>query len=259
VDAEFDAIAQAMSGLMSMTGADEPTMVGTYIADYVAGMYGAIGTLNALRHRDRTGEGQVVDIASVDSIFSCLATQAAASVTAGVVPRRVGARDALTAPGNVFRASDGYIYIHGGTNALFPRLCAAMGRPELAQDPRFVDVGARVAHVEEIEATVQAWVEERTTEEAGPPLTRYGIPWGPVLSVPDVIASDYARERELMLDLEHPVLGRVPVPASPLRLSATPPRLRRSTPDAGQDTDEVLLNVGFSQRDVAAFRNDAVV
>src|SRR5215207_1372693 len=127
----FDAIAQAMSGLMSLTGeGDAPTLAGTYVADYVAGLYGALGTVLALRHRGRTGEGQVVDVASLDGLFSCLATQITATANLGVAPSRTGARDALNAPANVFRAKDGYLYLHGGTNPLFPRLCRAMRSEE---------------------------------------------------------------------------------------------------------------------------------
>ena len=113
-----------------------PTLTGTYIADHLAGLYGAIGTLLALRARERTGEGQLVDVASLDALFSCLGTRPLEVATLGVAPRRMGSRDAFSAPANVFQASDGYLYIHGGTNALFPRLCAAIGRPDLAADPR---------------------------------------------------------------------------------------------------------------------------
>ena len=175
----FDAIAQAMSGLMSLTGdGEQPTMAGTYVADYVAGLYGALGTMMALRHRDRTGEGQVVDVASLDGLFACLATYVMATANLGEQPARTGNRDALNAPANVFKASDGYVYLHGGTNPLFPHLCRAMGAEELAQDERFRGVRERMANHASIERIVAEWVASGTVEEGGRAADGRGRPVG---------------------------------------------------------------------------------
>ena len=116
---------------MALTGDPDgpPTLTGTYIADHLAGLYGAIGTLLALYARQRTGEGQVVDVASLDAVFSCLGSRPLEVAMLGLVPERHGSRDAFSSPANIFRASDGYVYIHGGTDPLFPRLCAVIGRP----------------------------------------------------------------------------------------------------------------------------------
>lgn len=248
----FDAIAQAMSGLMSLTGEGErPTLAGAYVADYIAGLYGAFGTLLALRHRDRTGRGQVVDIASVDALFSCLATQVMATANLGTPPQRTGSRDALNAPANVFETQDGFLYLHGGTNPLFPHLCRAIGRPELAADERFADGAARMAHVDEIEAVVAAWAASCTLAEAGDRLTEAGIPWGPVASVPEVMASDQIAARNMLVGVEHPALGALRVPGVAIKLSETPGSVRTPPPRVGEDTERVLEALGYGEAEIA--------
>jgi crotonobetainyl-CoA:carnitine CoA-transferase CaiB-like acyl-CoA transferase len=242
----FDTVAQAMSGLMSLTGDGAmPVPAGTYVADYVAGLYGALGLLLALRHRDQTGEGQVVDIASLDGLFSCLATIVGTVANLGVPPARTGSRDALNAPARVFNASDGFLFLHGGTNPLFPRLCRAMGRPELAADARFADVVARMENQAAIEEVVAAWVAGGTVAEIGDALTAEGIPWGPVATVPEVIESPQIAAREMLVTVDHPKLGPLRVPGTPIKLSASPGGVRTPPPVVGQDTQAVLAELGY--------------
>jgi crotonobetainyl-CoA:carnitine CoA-transferase CaiB-like acyl-CoA transferase len=238
----FDAIAQAMSGLMSLTGnADaEPTLTGTYIADYVAGLHGVIGTLLALVHRHSTGEGQVVDVGSVDALFSCLGTRPSDLVMLGNHPERQGSRDLLTGPANVFECQDGYVYIHAGTNPLFPRLCAAIGREELARDDRFVDVPSRMANIDAIEEIVAAWAASLTLDEIAAVLTESGIPFGPVASIADIVASPQIAAREMLVEVEHPTLGPLTLPGIPIKLSASPGSIRKAPPLVGEDTDDVF-------------------
>jgi crotonobetainyl-CoA:carnitine CoA-transferase CaiB-like acyl-CoA transferase len=256
----FDAIAQAMSGLMSLTGdGEQPTTAGTYVADYVAGLYGALGTVMALRHRDRTGEGQVVDVASLDGLFSCLATQVMATANLGEAPLRTGSRDALNAPANVFKAQDGYLYLHGGTNPLFPRLCRAIGQPELARDARFAGVNERMANQAAIERIVGEWTASGTVEQAGERLTAEGIPWGPVATVPDVVASPQIAAREMLVAVDHPTLGELRVPGVPIKLSASPGGVRTPPPRVGQDTEEVLARLGYGGAEIAALQGGGAV
>jgi crotonobetainyl-CoA:carnitine CoA-transferase CaiB-like acyl-CoA transferase len=252
----FDAIAQAMSGLMSLTGdAGHPTLTGTYIADYVAGLHGVIGTLLALHHRERAGEGQVVDVGSLDALFSCLGTHPSAAVMLGHVAERSGSRDLLTGPANVFEARDGHLYLHAGTNPLFPRLCQVLGRPELATDDRFKDVPSRMANIEAIEPVVAEWVAGQTVDEAGDALTAVGIPWGRVATIPEVVGSAQIAAREMLVDVEHPQLGTLTIPGIPIKLSATPGTVRKAPPMVGEDTDEVYAEVlGLSDEELAHLR-----
>ncbi len=256
----FDAIAQAMSGLMSLTGKDEPTLTGTFIADYVAGLHGVIGTVLALHHRAQSGEGQVVDVASLDAMFSCLSTYPSAAAMLGEVPERHGSRDPLTGPANVFKATDGYIYLHAGTNPLFPRLCKAMGREDLAADQRFANVPGRMANIEELERAVQAWVGGRTIDGIGEALTSAGIPWGPVSTIEDVIASPQIAAREMMVEVNHPTLGALKLPGIPVKLGTTPGSVRKAPPLVGEDTDAVYREVlDFDDGTIARLRADGAI
>jgi crotonobetainyl-CoA:carnitine CoA-transferase CaiB-like acyl-CoA transferase len=258
----FDPIAQAMSGLMSLTGDPDgpPTLTGTYIADHLAGLYGAIGTLLALHARERTGEGQLVDVASLDALFSCLGTRPLEVATLGLSPQRRGSRDAFSAPANVFQASDGYLYIHGGTNALFPRLCAAIGRPDLAADPRFGDVPGRMAAVDELEGAVSAWTTSRTVAEASGVLAAAGIPFGPVAQVADAVASPQIAAREMLVEIEHPSLGALLVTGLAVKLSATPGAVRKAPPMVGEDNDRVYREVlGLAASEIAELRTSGAI
>ena len=256
----FDAIAQAMSGLMSLTGKGEPTLTGTFIADYVAGLHGVIGTLLALHHREKTGVGQVVDVASLDAMFSCLSTYPSAAAMLGEVPKRSGSRDPLTGPANVFKAKDGYIYLHAGTNPLFPRLCQAMGQPDLAKSPDYADVRSRMKNIEALEKIVGAWVAGRTIDDAGAALTKAGIPWGPVSTIDEVIASPQIAAREMMLDVEHPLLGTLKLPGIPIKLSASPGSVAKAPPLAGEDNDAVYRDVlGFTEGEIAQLKADGAI
>ena len=258
----FDAITQATSGLMSLTGEPDgpPTLTGTYIADHLAGLYGAIGTLLALHARERTGEGQLVDVASLDALFSCLGTRPLEVAMLGLAPQRTGSRDPFSSPANVFRASDGHLYIHGGTDALFPRLCAAIGRPDLASDERFRDVAGRMTAIEELEAAVSAWTEARPIAAASEALAAAGIPFGPVAGIADVVASPQIAAREMLVEIEHPTLGPLVVTGLPVKLSATPGSVRKAPPTVGEDNDRVYgATLGFSPEEIAELRASGAI
>lgn len=257
----FDAIAQATSGLMSLTGTDEePMLTGTYIADYVAGLHGVIGTLLALRHRDASGRGQVVDVASLDALFSCLGTAPSAYAMLGESPQRQGSRDLLTGPANVFHARDGYMYVHAGTDPLFPRMCAVIGKPELANDERFRDVPSRMANIDAIEAKVADWIAPRTVDEVGEALTAAGIPWGRVETIDRVVRSDQIAAREMLVDIEHPSLGALTLPGIPIKLSDTPGEIRKAPPLVGEDSDAVYRELlGLSAEQVDRLREGGAI
>ncbi len=245
----FDPIAQAVSGLMSLTGEPDgpPTSAGTYVADQLAGVYGALGTMFALYARERTGEGQRVDVASLDALFTALGSHTSAFAMLGVEPDRTGSRDAYSAPANLFRASDGWLYIHAGSNALFPRLCAAIGRDDLATDPGLSDVSGRMARVSDVEAAVSGWTARHRVAEVAEVLDAAGIPFGPVAGIADVVGSPQIAAREMLVEVEHPVLGPLRVPGLPVKLGATPGSVRRAPPMVGEHNDAVygeLLGLG---------------
>ncbi|MEU6719034.1 CoA transferase [Nonomuraea sp. NPDC046802] len=256
----FDAIAQATTGLMSVTGTGEPTLTGTYIADYVAAYHGAMGALLALLHRERTGEGQHVDVASFDALFAALGTRPSAQAMLGETRGRNGSRDLLTAPANVFPATDGFVYVHAGTDPLFPRLCAAMGRPELAADERFRGVPARMAHVEELEKAVTEWTSTRSCDEIAETLTAAGIPYGKVAEIPEVVESPQVAARDMLLDVEHPTLGTLKLPGIPIKLSGSPGAVRKPPPLVGEDNAYVYGELlGLDEAEIDRLRTEGAI
>jgi crotonobetainyl-CoA:carnitine CoA-transferase CaiB-like acyl-CoA transferase len=258
----FDAIAQAMSGLMSLTGEPDggPMLSGTYIADFVAALYGVIGTVLALYAREQTGAGQVVDIASLDGLVTCLGQHPSAVQMLGQPPARRGNRDGLNAPATVFRARDRYVYLHAGTPGLFARMCAAMGRPDLLEDPRFADVPSRVGNAAAIEEIVGEWVAKHSSDELAELMTEAGIPFGPVATMSDLVTSPQLRAREMFVDIEHPELGVLKLLGSPIKLSETPASMRLAPPRAGADNEAVYRGLlGLTAEELAELRREGAV
>ncbi|GAB3570789.1 CoA transferase [Amycolatopsis endophytica] len=258
----FDAIAQAASGLMSVTGEPEgaPVMAGTFVADYISAFHGVMGTLLALQGRERTGRGQHVDISCVDALFACMGTHPSAYAMLGKVPERTGSCDQITVPANVYPAADGHVYLHAGTNPMFPRLARAMEQPELALDERFSDSTRRLANVREIDAIVGAWTAKLTRAELAERLTAAGVPFSEVATVPEVVDSPQVKAREMMLDVTHPEVGTVSLPGIPIKLSDTPGEVRKPPPVAGEDNDEVYRRVlGLSTADIERMRAGGVI
>lgn len=261
--AVFDAIAQAASGLMSQTGPEglEPMLSGAFVADYTAAAHATVGTLAALLARARTGEGQHVDVALVDSMFSVLGTMPSAYKLFGSTPKRTGNRDAITVPANLYKAADGYVYIHAGSDPLFPRLADAIGRPELAIDPRFRGHQDRLAHVKEIDAIVADWVGRKTCMEVDVILKEAGVPVGRAATVPEVTDSAQIEARRLMVSVYHPCAGKeVPLPSQPIKLSATPAQIRMPAPRVGEHNDDVYSRIlGLTPSSLAKLRADHAI
>ncbi|QCR18149.1 CaiB/BaiF CoA transferase family protein [Agrococcus sp. SGAir0287] len=258
----FDAISQASSGLMSVTGEPDgkPTLSGTYIADYTTGYQGAIGAMAALAHRERTGEGQLVDVASYDTMFSALGTRLIAELMLGLELPRSGSRDLLTAPVNVYEAADGPIYIQAGTASLFPRLCAVMGRQDLADDERFRTVEGRLAQQEHLESVIQSWAGTRTCAEIATALDHAGVPYAKVASIAEVAASPQIAARGMIVEAEHPELGTIRMPANPIHMEKSPPTIRKAPPRVGEDNDHVYRGIlGMSADDVERLRAEGAI
>lgn len=258
----FDAISQASSGLMSATGEPDgkPTLSGTYIADYTTGYQGAIGAMAALMHRERTGEGQLVDIASFDTMFSALGTRLIAELMLGLEMPRSGSRDLLTAPVNVYEASDGPIYIQAGTASLFPKLCAVMERPDLAADERYASVEGRMENQEVLESIIGEWAAARSVAEIESVLEAAGIPYAKVASVAEVARSPQIQAREMIVEAEHPTLGTIRMPGNPIKMEKSPPTVRKAPPSVGEDNDHVYRTVlGLSDDEVDELRRGKAI
>ncbi|WP_250470036.1 CoA transferase [Caballeronia sp. GAFFF2] len=259
----FDAIAQASTGLMDLTGQPDgpPTVAGTFIVDYTTALYTTIGVLSALAHRDKTGEGQMVDVSLMGSGVSLLLTAVSEQALLGRTMTRVGSRDRYSSPAQTFQSRDGHwVYLIAGNDAHFPRLARAMQRPELLDDPRFATHAARMSHIVEIEAVVAEWVAHHDADEVVARLRAVEVSSSKVATVADVVASPYMREAGHVTTVHHPKAGDVPMQGLPIRLSATPASIRKSAPLLGEDNASVLDEwLGLSDTDVAALRQDGLI
>jgi len=260
----YDIITQAASGFMSLTGfpAEPPTRGGGSLGDYVQGLFGAIGVLAAIAARGRTGRGQAVDVSGQDAMFMLLDNWPTVFAATGRLPARVGNRHLATAPYDSFRARDGFVVIAVASNKLFRALAAAIGRPELGQDPRFRGVRGRLERSDEINGMVADWVAARSVDEVlvvlGP--GGAGIPCSPVYTVDQLLGHPQLLAREMVRRLPHSTLGEVVVPGVAVKLSETPGAVRHLGPGLGQDNAEVYQGLlGLTADELARLQAAGVI
>jgi crotonobetainyl-CoA:carnitine CoA-transferase CaiB-like acyl-CoA transferase len=247
---------------MSLTGFPEtpPTRGGGSLGDYVEGLFGAIAVLGAIVARDRTGRGQAVDVSSQDAMFSLLDQWPSIFAASRRLPARVGNRHLAAVPYDAYRARDGFVVIAVASNKLFRQLAAAIGRPELGDDPRFRGVTARLAHGDEINAVVATWVAGRTVAEVLAALDAAGVPCSPVYRVDELLEHPQLVARGMIRRLPHPTLGEVVVPGVVAKMSDTPGDVTRLGPELGQDTDAVLRELlGLGDDELARLRAAQVI
>ena len=254
----YDFMIQGIGGLMSITGEPDqrpgggPMKVGVAVADIFTGLYAAIAILGALAHRDRTGAGQYIDLALLDTQVAVLANQAMNYLVTGVAPQRLGNAHPNIVPYQVFAASDGHIIVAVGNENQFARMCEVIGRPDLASDARFASNASRVHNREELVAILQGIFVTRTMRDWLQALERAGVPCGPINTVADVFADPQVQARGLKLDLPHPSIGSVPSVANPIKYSMTPIDYRSAPPMLGADTDEILREMlGVTPEEIA--------
>lgn len=258
----FDAIAQAETGLMSLTGDPDgpPSVTGTFVADHVAGFHAVIAALAALRVRDGQGIGQHVDVAAFDAMYTSMGIRGVWASFSDEAPGRNGARDVLSSPTDAYRCSDEYIYIQAGTNALFKPFAEVMGMPELAEDDRFTDTEDRVRNVEALTELIEAWTATRTRDTVSRELRAAGIPHGPVNTPEQAARSPQVTERGLLQTTDHPVSGPLTVYGPAIQFSSTPMSIDLAPPLIGEHTREVLeQDLGWSEQAIdAAFARGAI-
>jgi crotonobetainyl-CoA:carnitine CoA-transferase CaiB-like acyl-CoA transferase len=258
----YDFMIQAMGGLMSVTGEPEgaPMKVGVAITDLLTGMYAATAVLAALAHRDRTGQGQWIDLALLDVQVATLANQGEGYLASGRAPGRLGNAHPSIVPYQAFATADGHVVLAVGNDGQFERLCEVAGRPALAHDPRFRTNAARVAHRAEVVAALAPLLAGRTSAAWIAALEEAGVPCGPINDLAEVFADPQVRHRGMRVEAAHPVAGRVPMVASPIRLSGTPISHDVAPPTLGEHTREVLTGLlGMDDAEVVALRDKGVI
>jgi formyl-CoA transferase/CoA:oxalate CoA-transferase len=259
--AGYDAIAQAMGGTMSVTGELDgaPVRMGTSGADLSAGMWAVIGILAALHARRFTGRGQHVDISLLDGQIAWLTYVAGGYFATGQTPRRYGSAHPSIVPYQALPTADGHLMVAVGNDGLWRRFAAAVGRGDLAEDPRFATNKDRVAHREELVALIEEALAARTSAQWAEVLNEAGVPSGPINTVPEALAHPQVLAREMVVEVEHPQAGPLSMLGSPVKLSAQPPAVRSAPPRLGEHTDEVLTELGLSPEEIAAMRDEGAI
>ena len=244
--AGYGAIGEAMGGLRYVVGdpSTQPSRMGISIGDELAATFACLGALMAIHARNRTGRGQVVDSAIYEAVLAMMESLITEYHTAGYVRERTGPILPNVSPSNVFDTADGkLLLIAANQDTVFRRLAAAMGRPELAEDPRYATHGARGRHQQELDALINAWTKTIALEPLEALLNDNGVPCGLIYTAPDMIADPHFRARQAIVDVAHPLFGPLKMQNVAPRLSDTPGAVRHVGPELGEHTDEVLTGL----------------
>ena len=241
----YDLAVQGLGGLQALTGAPDgpPTKVGVSIADLVTGLYASQAILLALYRRERTGLGEVLDVAMLDSVVSLLTFQAGRWLGAGMKPRRMGNQHPSIAPYETFETADGWLNLAVGNDKLWVAACDVFDRPELAADPRFAGNPDRVANRAALLEVLEPIMKTRTRDQWVEGFTAAGVPCGEILEVEEVLSSDIVQARDMVTESDHPTLGTLKLPGVPVKLGDASAGVWRPPPRLGEHTDEVFAEL----------------
>lgn len=261
--AGYDIIGQAMSGLMSTTGwpGGEPTRTGTAMADVLAGLSATIGILAALRYRDVAGIGQKVDIALVDSAVASMEIINQIYLVEKRLPERIGNRYESVYPYDSFKTEDGNLVIAVGNDKLWQKLCEVMGKPEVAFEPQIDSNWKRVQAHQYVKSIVEGWTKTKKTEEIVEILLGNGIPAAPINNIEQVVSDRHiADAREMFVEIEHPVAGKMKITGSHIKMSETKPCVRTPAPMLGQHNEEIYENfLGLTEQQIQTLKREGVI
>jgi crotonobetainyl-CoA:carnitine CoA-transferase CaiB-like acyl-CoA transferase len=250
----FDLIAQGVSGLMSVTGEPgrPPVKVGVPLTDLGAALFAVSAILAALHYRHRTGRGQYIDTSLVEAGIALSVWESAQYFAEGVTPEPLGSAHRMFAPYQAIRCADGYITLGAANDRLFQWTCELLGHPEWAQDPAYANDTLRVRNRAALVGQIEAITVLQTRDYWLAQFDAAGIPCGPINNYAEAFADPQVQSREMVVDVDHPTLGRLRMAGAPVKMSETPPRANRRAPVLGEHTREVLREVGYSDEDIAA-------
>jgi len=255
----YDIIGQAMGGLMSVSGWPDspPTRTGTAMADILGGLNACIGILASLKAREQTGLGQMIDVSLVDSVVSAMETIIQLYLVEGRVPGRIGNRYEFIYPYDSFAAEDGWVVIGVGGEEVWKRFCSAMEREDLLEESAFRSNRNRVEEHERLHAIVTEWTSKRKVQDLVSHLMRFSVPCAPIYSVDQIVNDPHiARAREMIVEMDHPLEGKMKVVACPIRFSTMKASVRTTAPLLGQHTEEVLNEIlGISKEEYSTLKD----
>lgn len=255
----YDIVAQSIGGMVNLTGFEDtpPVKVGPSVADNVTGIYLCVGTMMALYHREKTGEGQQVDVAMADTIFSLLENAIVKTTMAGYIPQREGNIDPSIAPFDIYEAQDGYIAIGVGNDKLFGIFCEVIGKPYLLDNPMYTTNDLRCQNYRNgLQSLIADWVRDKKKGDLEALFADAGIPCGPVLDMQEAIHHPQFQAREMMVHNTHPTIGDMYFQGCPIKLTATPGSVETPAPLLGQHTQEIL---GLSDEEFTKLKNEGVI
>ncbi|MFH1879371.1 MAG: CoA transferase [Bacillota bacterium] len=260
----YDILSQAMGGLMSITGTkgSPPTRSGNAMGDMLGGMNMVIGVLAAVNARHETGHGQRIDVSLVDSVVASLENAFARYYDTGKIPQRIGNAYASIAPYDSYQAKDGYVIIACGNQRLYEKLCNdVLDMPWMITDQRFLTVPLRVQNTEIQKSYIETWTMKHTVEEVTDIALSNGIPAGPIFDVGQITRDEHiAVAREMFVDIEHPVIGKMKVNGNPIKMLDTMPSIRRPAPVLGEHNQEIYVDMmGYTPAELEDFKRDGII
>ena len=259
----YDIVSQAMGGLMSVTGAKggEPTRSGNAMGDILGGMNLVIGVLAAVNYRNMTGKGQRVDISLVDSVVASLENAYVRYFKSHELPVRNGNAYASIAPYDAYHAKDGYVIIACGNQKLYEKFCnEVVNMPWMITDERFLTVPLRVENNEIQKKYIEEWTTKYTVDEVVDIVLSHGIPAGPIYNVKQITEDQHIAEvREMFIDIDHPVIGKMTVNGCPVKLMDAMPRINRPGPTLGQHNEEIYKAIGYTDDELEEMKKENVI
>lgn len=255
----YDIVAQSMGGMVYLTGFKDtnPVKVGPSVADHVAGIYLTVGVLMALYNREKTGQGQLVDVSMIDTIFSLLENAIVNYTVGGFIPERNGNVDPSISPFDIYECKDGFVALGVGNDRLFEKFCSTIGHEELLDDPRYKTNVLRCEnYIPDLQNLIRGWCKDHTKKEIENTMDESGIPCGPVLNVKEAIEHPHIQAREMMVHCEHPTAGDQYFQGCVIKLSETPGSVETPSPLLGQHNAEVF---GLTEEDLKKLSAEGVI
>ncbi len=258
----YDIVAQAMSGMMSVTGFADgpPCKIGPSVGDNYTGAYLCMGILMALYEREKTGEGRRIDVAMMDTLFSVMENFVVEYTIAGKTPHRAGNQDPSIAPFDSFHAKDGDFVMGCGTDKMYAALCGAMGREELITDPRFVTNLDRCDNYGELKPMIEEWTTTKTVKELEEIISGLAIPFGEILTIPQTAEHPQTKERNMLWDVYQPGMDRnIRIPGTPIKIHGEADEAQKAAPLLGEDNAQIYCQLGYSEADLAALAEKGAI